>query len=123
MDTPDTEIKLFGYEDRSMAEHDRFQEWRKANWHGGFMLILSGAEGRPLMHKAACTQHFGDADHRIRNNGTPRVTVATAGPNPSSAKMLRPAPRRIAHHSLRRTRSPTSQRSCRTTASCPPDPV
>jgi hypothetical protein len=37
VDTPDTEIKLFGYEDRSMAEHDRFQEWRKENWNGGFM--------------------------------------------------------------------------------------
>ena len=66
MDTPDTEIELFGYEDNSMAEHDRFQEWRKANWHGGFMLILSGAEGRPLMHKADCA-YFGDADHRVRN--------------------------------------------------------
>jgi hypothetical protein len=37
MDTPDTDIKLFGYENHSMTEHDRFQEWRKANWHGGFM--------------------------------------------------------------------------------------
>jgi hypothetical protein len=31
MDNPDTEIELFGYDDHSMAEHDRFQEWRKEN--------------------------------------------------------------------------------------------
>ena len=37
MDSPDTEIKMFSYEYHSMAEHDRFQEWRKANWNGGFM--------------------------------------------------------------------------------------
>ena len=40
MDIPDTEIKLFGYGDHSMAEHDRVQEWRKANWHGGFLSRL-----------------------------------------------------------------------------------
>ena len=37
MDIPDTAIKLFGYEDHSMAEHDRFQEWRKVNRNGGFL--------------------------------------------------------------------------------------
>ncbi len=65
--------------DHSWAEHNRLEEWRKANWHRGYMMVLSGAKGRPIVHRADCVRHFGDADpdRREWNNATNAKACST----------------------------------------------